>query len=86
MNEGHPAEGNEGLFSGLLKKFGKSKGRGRSRFSFLSEMDDATYESVFFGGRKDIPKEHVGASVMVKAYARTLESRRRIHDMSHVWL
>ena len=25
MNEGHPAEGNEGLFSGLLKKFGKSK-------------------------------------------------------------
>ena len=25
MNEGHPAEGNEGLFSGLVKKFGKSK-------------------------------------------------------------
>ena len=25
MNEGHPAEGNEGLFSGLFRKFGKSK-------------------------------------------------------------
>ena len=25
MNEGHPAEGNEGLFSGLLKNFGKSR-------------------------------------------------------------
>ena len=25
MNEGHPAEGNEGLFSGFFKKFGRGK-------------------------------------------------------------
>ena len=30
---------------------GKSRGKGRSRFGFLAEMDDVTYDNTFFGGK-----------------------------------
>ena len=41
MNEGHPAEGNEGLFSGLFKKFG----RGKREEDVTEEIMDMVNES-----------------------------------------
>ena len=41
MNEGHPAEGNEGLFSGFFKKFG----RGKREEDVTEEIMDMVNES-----------------------------------------
>mgnify|MGYP001348642052 CR=1 FL=1 len=56
MNEGHPAEGNEGLFSGFFKKFG----RGKREEDVTEEIMDMVNEGHEQGVLKENEAEMIG--------------------------